>query len=52
MEYSINSLGTIREFYTFGIYGRDFSLDGTSGSSGFVRGSFVLIVAGLSVWQL
>ncbi|XP_037050780.1 vanin-like protein 2 [Bradysia coprophila] len=48
MEYSMKSRGKIREFYTFGIYGRDFSLDGTNGSE-IVKGSFFSIVVGLTV---
>lgn len=47
-EYSISmkSIGNLGEFYTFGIYGRDFSLDSTDSTdgAGILRMSSILIV--------
>lgn len=47
--HNLTSLGTIREFYTFGLYGRDFSLDGTTGGTGLVKNSLILIVVAVIV---
>lgn len=43
----MNLRGTLREFYTFGIYGRDFSLDGTGGSE-TLKITAILMVSGLT----
>lgn len=44
---SIKSLGRIRDFYAFGIYGRDFNLDEVEaehGSAGFTKISYILLI--------
>lgn len=50
---TMKAVGTIRSFYAFGIYGRDFNLDGPPAASepdtaGNVQ-AFALLVAALSV---
>lgn len=48
-EHNLKFIGKNREFYTFGLYGRDFSLDGTTGGTGLVKNSLILIVAAVIV---
>ena len=39
---AMKSVGAIRDFYTFGIYGRDFNLDS---AAGILPVSFVIVIA-------
>lgn len=41
----MKSVGPVREFYAFGIYGRDFNLDETDGAEIGKRSSMLLIGA-------
>lgn len=42
VEITMKSVGTIRDFYSFGIYGRDFNLDGNS-AAGYIELHNILI---------
>lgn len=45
---SMTAVAPVRDFYAFGIYGRDFNLDGP-GAAGAVKISFIMVIASAAI---